>query len=112
MRRIWNNKNSSNQQMCGSPTQGKYAELLSIKVRISYSALKALYIDFISLNYHFLLVELLLITAWSVCGLWRNAIQRGQSKTYRVHTLVERLATTGNKSYMILKRFRSYRPTK
>jgi hypothetical protein len=30
--------------------------------------------DFVSFNYHFLLAELSLVTAWSVCGFAANAL--------------------------------------
>ena len=30
--------------------------------------------DFVSFNYHFLLAELSLVAAWSVCGLVANAL--------------------------------------
>jgi hypothetical protein len=43
--------------------------------------------DFVSFNYHFLLAELSLVTAWSVCGFAANALQEGEVK------LTNRLAT-------------------
>ena len=36
--------------------------------------------DFVSFNYHFLLAELSLVTAWSVCGLVANALKEGKVK--------------------------------
>ena len=36
--------------------------------------------DFVSFNYHFLLAELSLVTAWSVCGFAANALQEGEVK--------------------------------
>ena len=36
--------------------------------------------DFVSFNYHFLLAELSLVAAWSVCGFATNALQEGEVK--------------------------------
>jgi hypothetical protein len=34
--------------------------------------------DFVSLNYHFLLAELSLVTAWSVCGLRQTLYKKAK----------------------------------